>query len=179
MYRHESGAFVFGSGTLQWSWGLDANHDSETGVPPERQNGSDTRVGVDPNGPDRNIQQATLNLFADMGVQPTTMQSDLIPATASTDDMLPTSSIDDGLIGSIGTEMKILGSASDLGGGVVAAVEVSVDGGVSWHPAVGRTSWSYAWVPRVTGAVTVLSRAVDDSGNLEAVGVGRSLTIES
>jgi len=179
MYRHESGAFVFGSGTLQWPWGLDANHDSETGVPPERQNGSDTRVGVDPNGPDRNIQQATLNLFADMGVQPTTMQSDLIPATASTDDMLPTSSIDDGLIGSIGTEMKILGSASDLGGGVVAAVEVSVDGGVSWHPAVGRTSWSYAWVPRVTGAVTVLSRAVDDSGNLEDVGVGTSLTIES
>ena len=107
------------------------------------------------------------------------MQSDLIPATASTDDMSPTSSIDDGLIGSIGTEMKILGSASDLGGGVVAAVEVSVDGGVSWHPAVGRTSWSYAWVPRVTGAVTVLSRAVDDSGNLEDVGVGTSLTIES
>jgi hypothetical protein len=178
MYRHENGALVFGSGTLQWSWGLDANHDSETGVPPERQNGSDTRVGIDPNGPDRNIQQATLNLFADMGVQPTTVQSDLIPATASTDEIPPSSAIDGELLGSAETDMKIVGTASDSGGGVVAAVEVSVDGGASWHPAVGRTSWSYVWVPRVAGAVTVLSRAVDDSGNLEAVGAGTSLTIE-
>ena len=169
---------MFGSGTLQWPWGLEANHDSESGVPPERQNGSDTRVGVDPNGPDRNIQQATLNLFADMGVQPTTVQSDLIPATASTDDIPPSSAIDGELLGSAGTEMKIVGAASDLGGGVVAAVEVSVDGGASWHPAVGRTRWSYVWMPRVAGAVTVLSRAVDDSGNLEAVGAGTSLTIE-
>ena len=74
MYRHKSGALVFGAGTLQWSWGLDAHHDTETGVPPERQNGSDTRVGVDPHGPDRVLQQATVNLFADMGVQPATLE---------------------------------------------------------------------------------------------------------
>ena len=36
LYRHASGALVFGAGTVQWAWGLDAHHDTETGVPPER-----------------------------------------------------------------------------------------------------------------------------------------------
>ena len=27
LYRHSSGALVFGAGTVQWSWGLDGNHD--------------------------------------------------------------------------------------------------------------------------------------------------------
>ena len=27
LYRHPSGALVFGAGTVQWSWGLDDNHD--------------------------------------------------------------------------------------------------------------------------------------------------------
>jgi hypothetical protein len=158
---------VFGSGTLQWAWGLDAHHDSETGVPPERANGSNTRVGVDPNGPDKNIQQATLNLFADMGVQPATMQPDLVASTASTDDIPPTSSIDmTSVAGSVGSVMTIRGSASDRGGGVVAAVELSLDGGTNWHPAIGRTSWSYEWTPDRAGTVSIHSRAVDDSGNL-------------
>ena len=174
LYRHESGALVFGSGTLQWPWGLDAHHDTETGVPPERQNGADTRVGVDPNGPDLVLRQATLNLFADMGVQPATMQPDLVPATASTDDVPPTSSFEapSGPDPESGM-MTISGTASDSGGGVVAAVEVSLDGGQTWHPARGRTSWSYAFDPTAMGdAATILSRAVDDSGNLETPGEG-------
>ena len=28
LYRHQSGALVFGAGTTQWSWGLDASHDT-------------------------------------------------------------------------------------------------------------------------------------------------------
>ncbi|WP_420615008.1 N,N-dimethylformamidase beta subunit family domain-containing protein [Candidatus Palauibacter sp.] len=174
MYRHENGALVFDTGTLQWPWGLDAHHDTETGVPPERQNGMDTRVGVDPNGPDLVLQQATLNVFADMGVQPTTIQSDLVPATASTDDVPPTSSFEapSGPDPESGM-MTISGTASDAGGGVVAAVEVSLDGGMTWRPARGRTSWSYAWDPDATGGeVSILSRAVDDSGNLETPGGG-------
>ena len=169
LYRHESGALVFGSGTLQWPWGLDAHHDTETGVPPERQNGMDTRVGVDPNGPDLVLQQATLNLFADMGVQPATIQADLVRAAASTDDVPPTSSSEapSGPDPESG-RMTISGTASDDGGGVVAAVEVSLDGGMTWHPARGRSNWSYAWDPDMTGDdVSILSRAVDDSGNLE------------
>ena len=27
LYRHNSGALVFGAGTVQWSWGLDGTHD--------------------------------------------------------------------------------------------------------------------------------------------------------
>jgi hypothetical protein len=27
LYRHASGALVFGAGTIQWPWGLDATHD--------------------------------------------------------------------------------------------------------------------------------------------------------
>src|SRR6185436_14971454 len=27
LYRHPSGAFIFGAGTVQWSWGLDSHHD--------------------------------------------------------------------------------------------------------------------------------------------------------
>jgi len=58
MYRHVSGSIVFGAGTCQWSWGLDANHDSPTGIPPERANQYTIRVGTDQMGPDPNIQQA-------------------------------------------------------------------------------------------------------------------------
>ncbi|MDE2805135.1 MAG: hypothetical protein OXN18_08335 [Gemmatimonadota bacterium] len=175
MYRHESGALVFGAGTLQWSWGLDAHHDTETGVPPERQNGSDTRVGVDPHGPDRVLQQATVNLFADMGVQPATLEEGLVAAEASGDDEAPMSSVDTvSLVRGEGTVTTfVTGSASDGGGGVVAAVEVSVDGGATWHPARGREKWRYSWQPDVaTTEVSIRVRAVDDSGNLEVPAEG-------
>ncbi|MCZ0935756.1 MAG: Ig-like domain-containing protein [Gemmatimonadetes bacterium] len=109
-----------------------------------------------------------------MGVQPATIQADLVPATASTDDVPPTSSFE----GPSGPDaesglMTISGTASDAAGGVVAAVEVSLDGGMTWRPARGRTNWSYAWDPDVNGGeVSILSRAVDDSGNLEIPGDG-------
>ena len=66
LYR-KGAALVFGAGTVQWSWGLDEDHDF---------------FGT-PASPD--MQQATVNLFADMGVQPTTLDAGLVPATASTD----------------------------------------------------------------------------------------------
>ena len=174
LYRHASGALVLGAGTVQWSWGLDAHHDTETGVPPERANSSSTRVGVDPNGPDRNIQQATVNLFADMGLQP-----DLTSATAFTDEEPPTSMVH--VPGSGATlprsTLVISGTAQDAGSGQVAAVEVSLDNGVTWHPARGRGAWSHPWLPPWAGVYTILSRAVDDSGNLERAGRGVAITI--
>jgi len=178
MYRHGSGALVFGSGTVQWPWGLDPHHDTDTGVPPERANGSNTRVGVDPHGPDRAIQQATVNLFADMGVQPTTLEPGLVPAVASTDATAPLSTIaEPGTPPRLGAELTLRGTASDAGGGVVAAVEVSFDGGERWHPAEGRSEWSYTWVPDRAGTVSIRSRAVDDSGNLETPGPGVEVTV--
>ena len=180
LYRHESGALVFGAGTVQWAWGLDAHHDTDTGVPPERANDNSTRVGVDPNGPDRDIQQATVNLFADMGVQPTTLQEALSPASASTDTAPPTSTL---LVPTDGATLPlrlitISGTATDAEG-QVAAVEVSVDDGVSWHPASGRETWSYEWLPTHSGDITVQCRAVDDSGNLERPGRGVTIAIRS
>ncbi|QSJ15235.1 DUF4082 domain-containing protein [Nostoc sp. UHCC 0702] len=164
LYKHTSGALVFGAGTIQWSWGLDANHDNT-----DRGNTTDVRM-----------QQATVNLLADMGVQPVTLQSNLLAATASTDTTAPTSTITSPTTGTnvqIGAQVTITGTATDVGGGVVGAVEVSVDGGTTWHSANGRASWSYTWTPTTSGSVTINSRASDDSGNLETPGTGVTVTV--
>ena len=143
-------ALVFGAGTVQWSWGLDGVHDR----------GAST--------PDARIQQATINLFADMGVQPGSIQSGMIAGSPSSDTDAPISTIVSPTGGSIesGGHLTISGTASDTGGGVVAGVEVSVDGGVTWHGANGRASWSYDWSPGAPGSATIMSRATDDSGNV-------------
>ena len=76
------------------------------------------------------MQQATVNLFADMGVQPATLMSGLTAATASTDTTAPTSTITSPAQGanlSNGSAVTISGTATDVGG-VVAGVEVSTDG---------------------------------------------------
>ena len=179
LYRHASGALVFGAGTVQWAWGLDAHHDTETGMPPERQNVDTTRVGVDPNGPDRNVRQATVNLFADMGVQPATLAPDLVRAEASEDREPPVSRIDapQAATSLAPGAVEISGAAHDRGGGCVAGVEVSVDGGATWHPAAGREAWRYEWKPEGPGTRTILCRAVDDSGNLEVPAAGVTVTI--
>jgi N,N-dimethylformamidase beta subunit-like protein/uncharacterized protein DUF4082/Big-like domain-containing protein/purple acid phosphatase-like protein/Ig-like domain-containing protein len=152
LYKHPSGARVFSAGTAQWSWGLDGNHD------------------VSASTPDPSMQQATVNLLADMGVQPATLEAPLVPAVASTDTGAPTAAITYPRAGgsvSATYPVTISGTASDTGGGVVAAVEVSVDNGATWHPATGRQNWSYVWTPVATGTVTIQARAIDDSGNLQ------------
>ena len=161
LYRAPSGALVFGAGTVQWAWGLD--------------NAGDTRA-TDPA-----MQQATVNLFADMGVQPATLMSGLTAATQSTDTTPPTSTITSPSSGATfpdGSSVTISGTATDAGGGVVAGVEVSTDGGTTWHPvttmSAANTSvtWSYSWVAHGSPSTTIESRAVDDSGNLEKPGPG-------
>jgi hypothetical protein len=67
LYRHSSGALVFSSGSYNWAWGLDPSHDN-------------AHLGQ---ATDVNMQQATVNLFADMGVQPRTLQPGLLPATGA------------------------------------------------------------------------------------------------
>ena len=164
---------------MQWAWGLDAHHDTETGVPPERVNENTTRVGVDPNGPDRNVCQATVNLFADMGVQPATLAPDLVRAEVSGDREPPVSRIDEPRTGSSlpPGPVQISGASHDRGGGCVAAVEVSVDGGATWHPVEGREAWRYEWKAEGSGTQMILCRAVDDSGNLEAPAAGVTVTV--
>jgi hypothetical protein len=162
LYRAPSGALVFGAGTVQWAWGLDDNHDGDGG------------------SVDVRMQQATLNLFADMGVQPGSIQSGLVPATKSLDTTPPSSTITSPTSGGTvtgGVAATITGTASDVGGGVVGGVDVSVDGGQTWHPATGRGSWSYVWTPGTLGTSQILSRAVDDSGNIETPSAGITVTV--
>src|SRR5208283_3221205 len=104
----------------------------------------------------------------------------LVPASKSTDTIAPTSRITSPASGAIvsgGTPVVISGTATDSGGGVVAGVEVSADGGNTWHPAPGRASWSYTWTPTVLGSATILSRATDDSGNIETPSAGNAVTV--
>ncbi|MDQ3440240.1 MAG: DUF4082 domain-containing protein, partial [Planctomycetota bacterium] len=155
-------ALVFGAGTVQWSWGLDGTHDR----------GSST--------PDARMQQATINLFADMNVQPATLQTGLTAATASSDTIAPTSTITYplGVPVESGSPVTITGTATD-NGGVVGGVEVSIDGGATWHPATGRENWTYTWTPAAPGSATVMSRAADDSGNLETPSAGTVVTVNA
>jgi hypothetical protein len=166
LYRHASGALVFGAGTVQWVWGLDTHHDT---VP-----------DIGSASPDPNIQQATMNLFGDMGIQPQTRQSGLFPAVPSTDVAPPTSSITSPVNGAniaSQTNVTISGTATDSGGGVVGGIEVSVDGGSTWRRAVGTANWTFSWRPGVLGTANLKSRAVDDTGNLEQPTAVTSVTI--
>nr|WP_280113395.1 DUF4082 domain-containing protein [Lutibaculum baratangense] len=161
MYRAESGALVFGAGTVYWSWGLSDRHDAE------------------PTPTDPNVQQAMVNMFADMGIQPETLMASLVLATGTTDNSAPTSTITSPLGGTSlveGQKITITGTAADVGG-LVAGVEVSTNGGQTWHKASGRETWSYTWVAQAAGTYTILSRAADDSLNLESPTSSAQVTV--
>ncbi|MBK9768487.1 MAG: DUF4082 domain-containing protein [Chloracidobacterium sp.] len=147
LYRADSGALVFGAGTVQWSWGLDGTHDR----------GGSTE--------DPRMQQATVNLFSDMGVQPSTLQSGLT-AGGALDTVAPTATITSPTGGSTvpGGNITILGTAADTGG-IVAAVEISIDGGTTWSRATGTTSWSYT-ISSSNASMTVQARAIADAANI-------------
>ncbi|MCL3817862.1 DUF4082 domain-containing protein [Aeromicrobium wangtongii] len=160
MYRAPSGALVFSAGSIQWTWGLDATHDGD-GAPA-----------------DRRMQQAQVNLFADMGAQPTTLDPALSVATKSADTAKPIATISSPTGGATlanGTTVTATGTATDSGG-VVAGVEVSTDGGATWHPATGTTSWSYQYTQHGTGSTPLMARAIDDSANIGDPAT-RSLTV--
>jgi hypothetical protein len=117
------------------------------------------------------MQQATVNLFADMGVAAGSLVDGLVPTLPSDDHAPPTSTIVSPLPNAtlpIGQAVPILVTATDVGGGRVGGVEVRINGG-PWHPArrANGDQWSYAWTPNTPGAVLVEARAVDDSANLE------------
>src|SRR5215831_1887581 len=97
-----------------------------------------------------------------------------IPAnpTPTPDTTPPTSTITSPRAGAsvlTGTAVSITGTASDAGGGTVARVDVSVDGGATFSAATGTTSWSFIWTPTTPGQVSIRSRAVDNSGNVQTI----------
>lgn len=141
-YPHlTSTSLVFGAGTIQWSWALS-----------EKRDGSKI-------APDRDIQQATLNLFADMGVFPGSFVADMTPPLVfpkiSTDVYPPSSKIagahqkeiihhGDG-VKEVLIEVRGLAKDDERSGGRVAAVEVSADGGKTWVMAAGRRHWHHTF----------------------------------
>lgn len=137
-------SLVFGAGTLQWSWALSSFRDGD-------------KMDMD-----YNIQQATLNLFADMNVMPYKIIQDspptnltqrahyqqLVMPQSSTDYLPPVSTImqpnrvtpDIKLANT--RVIHLYGTTYDRGGGVVAAVEVSINAGRTWHQAsISKDTW--------------------------------------
>lgn len=169
LYRTESGSLVFGAGTTFWSWGLSDMHDSSP-------------YGAQIENTD--LQQFTINMFADMGIQPGVTDAMLISqglkrASASDDHVAATASIDEsqGHLAAL-SPVTITGTATDddhnaqTRDGKVAVVEVSVDGGTTWRVASttdGWATWSYTWQPASEGNYTVLARAIDDSLNISSI----------
>jgi Ca2+-binding RTX toxin-like protein len=153
LYRAPSGALVFGAGDVFW---------------PQNVGGSDAS---------RDAQQAMVNLFADMGVQPETLQANLVRASQSTDTTPPTSAVTTANTFILGQNEEIFGTAVDTDG-AVASVEVSLDNGMTWHHAGGTDNW-YLWWSGETGSHTyhVMTRAVDDSLNLEVPTESHALQI--
>ena len=149
LYRDPSGALVFGAGTMYWSWALEGAH---------------APLGPQNPPPDLNVQQAMVNFFADMGVQPATLLPELVAASPSTDTAAPSVAIAELNVNSSGgLALTLTGSASDLGGRV-AGVEVSTDGGAQWHPATGGLSWTYS--SSGLAPTDIMARGVDDSLNI-------------
>ncbi|HEY2479044.1 MAG TPA: DUF4082 domain-containing protein [Solirubrobacterales bacterium] len=168
LYRAPSGALVFGAGTVEWSWGLDNTNawNVYTTDPSE-------------NPPDPTMEQATVNLLADMGAQPSTLQGGLVQQTASADITPPTATITSPTAGKTvngGEMITVSGTAADVGG-VVAGVEVSTDGGKTWHPATGTTSWTFSWNVDGANSATIKARAIDDSANIGAPTAGVTVAI--
>ena len=139
---------MFSAGSVFWTYNLDSHNDG--------------RVEADPN-----VQQAMVNLLAEMGIQPETLQSGLFAGVQSTDHTAPVANISSasGFL-TVGSSIVFSGTSADLGGGVVGGVEFSGDGGLTWDRTNGIDNWNYAWTPAKIGLNVVEVRAVDDSLNL-------------
>ena len=90
------------------------------------------------------MQQATVNLLADMGVQPGTLQAGLVaarrrptaPPRRRSSPHRPRATL------SPATASRSR-ARPPTPAAVVASVEVSVDGGTTWQTATGRSNWSH------------------------------------
>ena len=132
LYRHNSGALVFGAGTVQWAWGLDSDHDRvcrrrtrpirpcsrrpSTCLPTWARSPASLQAGADPTRP----------------LVTSAQSSDIFAPTSTITSPAPNGSVESG------DRTTISGTATDNGGGTVAGVEVSVDGGTTWQKAKGR-----------------------------------------
>ncbi len=66
------------------------------------------------------------------------------------------------------------GTAGDFDGSTITDTQISTDGGVTWHDALGTTTWSY-WLQPTQSDFTLLARSVDSSGH---TGSPTALTVD-
>ena len=153
LYRHPSGALVFGAGTVQWSWGLDNNHD-------RGNTAADVRM-----------KQATVNLFADMGAQPDTLEAG--PGRRHAVERRARADLDDHVAGAgASIQRRHARSPSPAPRSRPAAASSPASkcrptaarpGPAPRAPRAGR----FAWTVSGSGTVNIKARAFDDSGNME------------
>jgi hypothetical protein len=160
---------VFGAGTVMWAWALDTHHAL----------GPDGSGANTPEYPE--IQQAMVNLFADMGVEPETLQDNLVPGGVPVDHRAPDVTINPWLSNLkyySGDVFSLSGTASDLEGHL-AGVAVAVDGNPNLH-ASDNGDWAVNVQVFGAGSHAVKIRAFDTSLNVSeasvAVNIGYSIT---
>ena len=144
---------MFGAGTVQWSWGLDSNHDrgvSRASTAHAAGNGQPVRrhgrAAAD--AADRAVRRRSARPTPSRRRRPSPR-----PPTARRAGEHHRHDH---------RHRRRLRAAAVVGG-----VEVSVDGGATWRRATGRETWTYSWQTGSRAHGQLLSRAVDDSGNLE------------
>ena len=167
LYRTASGSLVFGAGTIFWTWALSDQHDSSP-------------YGAEIENID--IQQFTINMFADMGIQPgvadaflisqglkrASASTDTTPAVASIDDLPDTIEAlevgDDHRHGDRQRRQPADRRRQGRGGRGLARRRQSP--GRSPTPTDGWATWSFDWYPTHAGRLTIQARAIDDSLNV-------------
>jgi hypothetical protein len=177
LYRDSHGPLVFSAGDISFVTALDSGHDAYDDDPP----GSTADFNYVP-PVDQRVRQAMVNLLVDMAnVQPGSLQPGLVRATQIPDTgAAPTSRITapaNGAVVHVGQAVTIQGTATSNGNGVIAAVEVSTDGGASYQPAAGHATWSYTWTPTAPGTARITPLAVNDNGNLELTPPAITVTV--
>ena len=86
---------------------------------------------------------------------------------------------------SAGTPYTLQGTALDQGVYKVDKVEISVNGGTTWLPAVvtskglSEYSWDYNWANPAAGSYTVQVRATDTGGKVETPATGVAVTVSA
>ena len=155
---------MFGAGTVQWAWGLDANHDRGSAA-------ADVRM-----------QQATVNLFADMGAQPATLQSGLVAATR----VRRRRGADLGHHVA-GQRRRVTPGSRSRSAARRPTPAAARSAASRSPPTAARPGGARTAAPRGRSrgrparsrATRIRSRAVDDSGNLESPGAGVTVTAGS
>ena len=134
--------------------------------------------------PNARMQQATVNLFADMGAQPGTLQPGSPPPTPSADAAAPSSTITspaaNGTIVPAGRRSRSRGTATEAAAASSAASRSRPTAARPGSRATGRGTWTYTWARGERGRRSTLrSRAADDSGNVETPSAGVTVTVGS